>query len=353
MAKIIALFNHKGGVGKTTFAHNLAFALSDRDKKVLLIDADPQMNLTAAMYGLSTSIEYSNEQDSKWSSNCKNYISLSEYMDVYLKDYKCSKTKYRAQSKNSEDGFVDLISGSINLANVEGDLYQVIKNANTYTKDIAGKFQKALEDCRKEYDFIVIDTSPSASSIINALCIMCSDYLISPVSPAFFSLQAIDNLSNILKNWSELLQPYQTTAGFNGINFKVKFLGLIVQLAKRYKGGGKKWTTHATEWINDVNVSVTKFQQFALSRGHALTDSEFKKIFTTSNPFVIETCCDFTPQLRSIAEKEGIPVLYLDQNICKKHNNRVDITKQNGQYTLSLTSVTESYKKIVDGLLLL
>jgi chromosome partitioning protein len=56
--KVISLFNHKGGVGKTTLVHNLAFALGDLGQRVLLIDADPQMNLTASMYGLSTSVEY-------------------------------------------------------------------------------------------------------------------------------------------------------------------------------------------------------------------------------------------------------------------------------------------------------
>lgn len=61
MGKIITFFNHKGGVSKTTLVHNLGFMLADKGCKVLLIDADPQMNLTAAIYGLSTSTEsYSN-----------------------------------------------------------------------------------------------------------------------------------------------------------------------------------------------------------------------------------------------------------------------------------------------------
>ena len=133
----------------------------------------------------------------------------------------------------------------------------------------------------------------------------------------------------------------------------VKFLGLIVQLAKRYKGGGKKWTSHATDWINDVNTSVKKFHNFAISRGHSVTESDFINIFPDSEPFIIETGCDFTPQLRSIAEKEGVPVLYLDQDICRKHNKYVDLNKEDGQYALSLESIKESYKKIATGLLAL
>lgn len=65
MTKTITFFNHKGCVGKTTLIHNLAFALADLGHKVLLIDSDPQMNLTALMYGLSTNIDYSTEDTSK------------------------------------------------------------------------------------------------------------------------------------------------------------------------------------------------------------------------------------------------------------------------------------------------
>jgi len=61
--------------------HNLSFALADAGKKVLEIDADPQVNLTAEMYGLSTAIEYSLDEDSKWLSHIERYISLDEYIN--------------------------------------------------------------------------------------------------------------------------------------------------------------------------------------------------------------------------------------------------------------------------------
>ncbi|MFT3742181.1 MAG: ParA family protein [Gammaproteobacteria bacterium] len=95
MAKIITFFNHKEGVGKTTLVHNLGFILADKGYKVLLIDADPQMNLTAAMYGLSTSLEYSTDEDSKWNQNVEKYISLSEYININLKAQSCEKKIFR------------------------------------------------------------------------------------------------------------------------------------------------------------------------------------------------------------------------------------------------------------------
>ncbi|USN58737.1 MAG: AAA family ATPase [Candidatus Peribacteria bacterium] len=242
------------------------------------------MNLTSAMYGLSTSVEYSTEQNSLWSKNTQQYISFSEYLKEFLEDEKVDKSLFSKQSKISKNGQVDLISGDINLTNVEANLYGIIKNRNTFTDKLPYKFEQALKSKSEKYDFILIDTSPSASSIINALLVMSSDYFIAPVSPSFFSLQAIDNLSTIFQNWMELLSPYRQTQGFpQGLSFKVKFLGLVIQLAKRFNNGVLKNTegfSKATEdWIADVNRSVKNFQTYTLETNKSITENEFRAIF--------------------------------------------------------------------------
>jgi cellulose biosynthesis protein BcsQ len=356
MGKTITFFNHKGGVGKTTLVHNLAYILADRGSRVLLIDADPQMNLTSAMYGLSTSVEYSTEVGSKWSENIEKYISLPEYLNGELKGDLSAKEVFKVSFDSQ--GYVDLISGSINLSEIEADLYSIIKNRNSFTETIPLKFEQAIKKNKHNYDFILIDTSPSSSSIINALIMMATDYFIAPVSPSFFSLQAIDNLSSIFNSWIKLLGEYQTTQSFRGLSFQPKFLGLVVQLAKRFSGGSVQETTsfsRSTEkWVDDVNNSVRKFQTFAIQRGMSITEQEFQHLFTESSPFIIQKCCDFTPQLSSIAEKAGVPVVKLTQELCNRHKDskiNVDITKQNGQYTRSMASISNSYNRIVDGLL--
>jgi cellulose biosynthesis protein BcsQ len=359
MGTMITFFNHKGGVGKTTLVHNLCFLLADRGYRVLAIDADPQMNLTAAMYGLSTSIEYSTEEGSKWNENMSRYISLPEYLNVELKGATSSKELFRTAKNEENNGFVELISGSINLADIESDLFGIIKNRNTFTESIPFKFESSIKKNKDSYDFILIDTSPSASSVVNALIMMSTDYFITPVSPSFFSLQAIDNLSSIFNNWIRLLGDYQTTQSFRGLSFQPKFLGLVVQMAKRFSGGSVQETTSfssSTEkWVDDVNRSVKRFHRFAMQRGMAISEQEFNHFFGyDTTPFVIQKCCDFTPQLRSIAEKASLPVVKLTQKICNEYkdsNKKVDITKEDGQYTRSIVSITSSYNKIVDGLI--
>nr|VFK30343.1 MAG: AAA domain-containing protein [Candidatus Kentron sp. MB]VFK34140.1 MAG: AAA domain-containing protein [Candidatus Kentron sp. MB]VFK76586.1 MAG: AAA domain-containing protein [Candidatus Kentron sp. MB] len=354
MGKIISFYNHKGGVGKTTLVHNLSFALSDIGRSVLAIDADPQMNLTAAMYGLSTAIEYSLDDDSKWLTYINRYIALDEYTDSYLKDTENKKEFFRAAGGDNK-GNIDLISGSINLPRIEADLYAIVKSKNAYTETIPNKFERSVRDRAKEYDFVLVDMPPNAGSIINGLYIMASDYFITPVSPTFFSLQAIDNLSAVVQNWIHLLSDYQSTKGRLGLSFSSKFLGIVVQLAKRFNSGAVQEATgyskSTEEWITEVNESVKKFVSFAGIRAMTISKEEFISVFPDRTPFVIEKCCDFTPKLRAISEKEGVPVIHLTQEICSRHDRKINITSENNQYCRSFNSINQSYRNIANNLI--
>ena len=353
MAHILTFFNHKGGVGKTTLVHNIAEALSDLNKKVLIIDADAQMNLTAAVYGLSTSLDYSTDDISTWSENTKKYISIAEYLNAKITDAPLpEKVLYHKQDTN-----IHLLVGSIALSLLEFNIFSVVTNINALTQSIPGKIQKAMEELAKDYDFVLIDTSPSSSSVLNALLVLTSDYFIAPVSPTFFSLQAIDNLSEIFRNWRALLDPFQKTRGFNGIDIRVKFLGLVVQMAKRYKGGGKnsQFTEKTEDWIKELNQSVGNFVNYMANSNKVISEKEFERIFNKdllpeSSPYIIEKCCDFTPKLRATAEQEGVPVISLTAEQTKKHNCAIDT--ENGQYARSFKSINASYRGIARALCL-
>ena len=79
--KLFAFFTQKGGVGKTTTAHNVAVALTKKGKNVILIDADAQINLTASVLGLSDSVEYAESNQSKWAEAREKYTNIKKYLE--------------------------------------------------------------------------------------------------------------------------------------------------------------------------------------------------------------------------------------------------------------------------------
>lgn len=224
MGKIISFFNHKGGVGKTTLVHNLGFTLASKGKKVLLIDGDSQMNLTSSVFGLSDNIEYSYDNSEEWRKFLESYTTLGEFLrnqitqnkksvKLYEKQFVYEYRKAHCKSKHDdkavqsgdrvlfkEGGQLKLMPSNIglSLSELEKDLYNSITTNNRFIDPTL--MQKGLKKLAKDYDFVLIDTSPSATSIVNAILLMSSNYFIVPANPSFFSLQAIQNLQNIFYN---------------------------------------------------------------------------------------------------------------------------------------------------------
>ncbi len=155
MALVYALANQKGGVGKTTATRNLAEALSRQSRRVLMIDNDPQANLS----------HYCSAQVSE---------NISTMDELYLGK---SEVKVLSVSKN-----LDLIPSSSELCGVE---YYLISKAQRESI-----LRQKLEALRPNYDFIFIDNPPSLNLLtLNGL--VASDQVLIPVQPEFFSLEGI------------------------------------------------------------------------------------------------------------------------------------------------------------------
>lgn len=174
MGKIIAIANQKGGVGKTTTSVNLAASLGVLEKKVLLIDADPQANATS---GLGVDVE-----------------------DVELGTYQLLEHTAIAADciVGTSAPNVDLIPAHIDLVAIEIEL--VDKEQREYM------MKKALGDVAKNYDYILIDCAPSLGLLtLNALT--ASDAVIIPIQCEYFALEGLGKLLNTIKSVQKIHNP--------------------------------------------------------------------------------------------------------------------------------------------------
>jgi chromosome partitioning protein len=174
MARIIGIANQKGGVGKTTTAINLAASLAVLEYKTLLVDADPQANST-------TGVGFDLHNVTRSLYDCM--VNETNAKDILLK---------------TDIPNLDLIPSHIDLVGAE------IEMINYPNRE--GVLKKILEPIREEYDFIVIDCSPSLGLItVNAL--VAADSVVVPVQTEFFALEGLGKLLNTIKIVQNRLNP--------------------------------------------------------------------------------------------------------------------------------------------------
>ncbi|MCE9201936.1 ParA family protein [Parabacteroides merdae] len=242
----IAIFNNKGGVGKTTLICNLASYLKLKlNKRVLVIDADPQCN---------ASIYVTKDDDlEKIYSNIKTKT-IYDIIRPLQRGSDYIETSNIPILTNQSFGF-DIVLGDTRLSLSEDFLSSDwIDGQSGSPRGLKTTFlfKDLLQKLKDRYDYIFFDVGPSLGAINRNVLLSC-DFFIIPMSSDIFSLKAIDNISESLNKWKQLvddgLKKYQNesegesyTIGGDNISVNLKFLGYIYQqyVTKTNKDGEKR-----------------------------------------------------------------------------------------------------------------
>ncbi len=244
--KIITLYNHKGGVSKTTTTFNIATHLADSGKKVLMVDADPQCNLTEI--ALARTIDKLDEKVAVAKDHKLNELPGTSILDALNQRIKGDAAfidigKVKAHKVHDN---LFLIRGAVDLSSIEDDLAEahvqrMSMRTNLMRTYVAiGDFLVRLAH-KEKYDYIFIDVGPSSGALTRAFFLACDAFFI-PVAPDRFNVQAIGTLSHILQRW--IKEHDQVIAQYKELDMPIRpgkpaFLGAVVQAFKKYAGEAK------------------------------------------------------------------------------------------------------------------
>lgn len=318
MTKKIAIFNHKGGVSKTTSAFNLGWKLSTTGKRVLLVDADSQCNLTMMFLGETAF-------DSYIESNNNNNL-----LDALEPAFKGKPRPIEAIEcpQNTHNQNLLLLPGHLDLTSNEVSLAMSFNFSDTLgvMKNLPGSFAFLIDKCCEKYqlDYAIIDMNPSLSAI-NQDLLLTSDFFMIPCSPDMFSLKAIQSLSKILPAWEtwaikarsvfkDAEYPFsQKTPKFLGYTINDFNLGNYAQPAKDFlpimQRISKEITTLFVPELEKVHMTLSheKYQEAALQNINISSQEKNLDIYCLGQ------ISNFN-KLVALSNQQSIPIFELELN---------------------------------------
>lgn len=305
----IVFFNHKGGVSKTTTTYNIGWMLGLLGKRILLVDADSQCNLTGLILGDNFDEYYINES-TKYN-NIKDGVKTAfagkpkpiEAVDCY-------------SPPRNENIF--LLAGHANLSEYDASLSlaQNSNNAISALENLPGAFNELINKTSEKYniDFVLIDLNPGLSAI-NQNLFMLSDSFIIPTNPDSFSIMALDTLSKILPKW--VLWLNNSREIFSDATYPLpesnpKFIGGLVQ---RFNIRNGKAAKPYRDNISEIKEIFNHRLYDAFKMANMLFDDVIYNDAEINNNFCLDEIPDFQGLLPKSLEA-NVPIFsILDDEI--------------------------------------
>jgi cellulose biosynthesis protein BcsQ len=268
MATTIAFFNNKGGVSKTTTCFNLGWMLAERGHKVVMVDADPQCNLTGMVLDLTAE----NALDDFYLQNPQR--NLRDALEPAFSSRPKPLTPVDCVPVEGRDGLW-LIPGHVGLAEDEVSLgiAQQLSETVQALKNLPGSFRYLFDITAQHYsaDYVLADLSPGLGSI-NQNLVATADFFLVPASPDVFSVMAIESLSRVLPRWiswarSAAKLDALATADYPFPVPRLKFLGTVVQRYRLQRGAP---TQAFREYFDELDRAIDDTLTPALAKADLL-----------------------------------------------------------------------------------
>jgi cellulose biosynthesis protein BcsQ len=325
VAKIIALFNHKGGVSKTTTAFNLGWMLANKSGRVILADFDPQCNLTGMVLGYRGIEDLENTYTVHPANNVRDALAPAfESQPRQIEAAECF-------SVPGNDNLL-LLAGHIGLAEYETTLgiAQELTGSLLALRNLPGSIRFMLERTAEKYDaqYIIVDMSPSLGPVNQNLLSTC-DYFIVPLHPDYFSSMALNSLSRTLprwKSWADTASKLDVlkTADYPFPSPKVEFIGAIVQ---KYRPKYGKASKAFQRWIDQLVSGLKKELVPSLASVNLIDPAKFKSRIGQEPWEPIMEVADFN-SLIAESQEHQVPVYALTADLLKQGGAVWDQTEE-------------------------
>lgn len=319
--KSICLFNHKGGVSKTTTTFNLGWSLARMGHKVMMVDLDSQSNLTGLVLGY-TAID-DDKMEAFYAS--RENLTLKPIVEALINGTSPSEFLKTDAGKLLPTAHPNLwlLPGHLDIADLDSQISVSLKIASGIpaTRNIPGNLPMMLQEIAKKesIDYVLYDLSPNVGGL-NEVVLMSSDFFIVPTSPDYFCLQAIGSLEKNITKWHKEIKRFKEENNFNDRSFPIrnspKFLGTVQQ---RYRPRNEKPGISFQAWIDKIRLAIGAKLVPSLEKiGCTITPKKIEDVLTGTGlkPYDLAHVPDFN-SLIAISQQLSKPIFALTDSEIK------------------------------------